>query len=466
MAADQAATPANRITVLNEHDVLLGRGSGFSDYRGNQAFRDLIDDYKVEYNSSSRFDPKKKIAAEIVDIVQSRGGRFLRLVNTEQDMESIVEEGIWEEAPEKAAQEKVKQGLREKRKKEQAAVTDRPASECFDESVEMPFQPGSRGADAVSVPRVQQSVPCFPSTMYLERGIPPTVDPRLALYHQNAAFLPFQPNAIMPSMVWAAQQQQVADVYNAYMVANSLYAQQSGDCPPPRLPVPPLANGRPLYITTTKDVLSSKQDSSYVENEKEDAAFLALSALSVADRPKFSKEAEVREQASLTSEERAAILADTFGKYCTVTPRQNKKARKDLDRGSIEFLIKFMKEEIELTPDEKKEALLEAQKKCQEDEFSDERLERFLRCEGMNAKLAAQRFINYWESRREVFGPEKYLMRMTLSEALSDDLAAIEAGVYVQLPHLDSSGRQLILMEPHRNSREGYSSESGVSFTV
>ena len=75
-------------------------------------------------------------------------------------------------------------------------------------------------------------------------------------------------------------------------------------------------------------------------------------------------------------------------------------------------------------------------------------------------QLGAQRFVNYWESRREVFGPEKFLMRMTLSEALRDDLDAIESGVLCLLPHLDSSGRQLVFFEPHRRSGELYSSES------
>jgi len=57
-------------------------------------------------------------------------------------------------------------------------------------------------------------------------------------------------------------------------------------------------------------------------------------------------------------------------------------------------------------------------------------------------------------------------MRMTLSEALCDDIAAIEAAVFIQLPSLDSSGRQMLWMEPHRNTKEGYSPESLVSGSV
>ena len=75
-------------------------------------------------------------------------------------------------------------------------------------------------------------------------------------------------------------------------------------------------------------------------------------------------------------------------------------------------------------------------------------------------QLAAQRVANYWESRRQVFGPEKYLMRMALSEALCDDLTALETGFYCLLPHLDLSGRQIIYLEPHRHTKEGYTRES------
>ena len=56
-------------------------------------------------------------------------------------------------------------------------------------------------------------------------------------------------------------------------------------------------------------------------------------------------------------------------------------------------------------------------------------------------QLGAQRFVNYWKSRREVFGPDKSVLRMSLSDALCDDLAAVEACVFRPLPHLDASGR-------------------------
>ena len=62
-----------------------------------------------------------------------------------------------------------------------------------------------------------------------------------------------------------------------------------------------------------------------------------------------------------------------------------------------------------------------------------------------------------------MFGPDKYLLCMTLSEALRDDLVALETGVFCLLPQLDMSGRQVLYLDPSRHTREGYCSESLVS---
>lgn len=72
----------------------------------------------------------------------------------------------------------------------------------------------------------------------------------------------------------------------------------------------------------------------------------------------------------------------------------------------------------------------------------------------------------YWENRLEVFGADKFFLPMTLSEALKDDLVALEAGVTRLLPRLDSSGRQIVLIEPHLHTRQDYSSESMVRSNV
>ena len=146
-----------------------------------------------------------------------------------------------------------------------------------------------------------------------------------------------------------------------------------------------------------------------------------------------------------------------------------------------------MKWELQQIPHDKKWALMEAQMKCSTEEFSDDQLKQFLQCEGMNAKVhlevcmmlaiisfaslkmltyfefffldpkswGAQHFVNYWEGRREVFGPEKFMLPMTLSEALCDDLVALEPCVLRLLPVLDASGRQLLFCNPCCHTRKG-----------
>jgi hypothetical protein len=82
-------------------------------------------------------------------------------------------------------------------------------------------------------------------------------------------------------------------------------------------------------------------------------------------------------------------------------------------------------------------------------------------------QLTAERFVEYWESRCELFGPGKYLLPMTLGGALQDDLEAIEDGVLCLLPRLDLSGRQLLFLAPaHRSRGASYSSESLVRVWV
>lgn len=70
--------------------------------------------------------------------------------------------------------------------------------------------------------------------------------------------------------------------------------------------------------------------------------------------------------------------------------------------------------------------------------------------------------MNYWTSRRELFGEEKYLLRMSIGEALRDDLVALETGFHSLLPNLDASGRPIIYCVPSTHTREGYTSESQV----
>jgi hypothetical protein len=185
----------------------------------------------------------------------------------------------------------------------------------------------------------------------------------------------------------------------------------------------------------------------------------ALSTLSMTGRPKFTDQQRSEELALLSDEERLQALMDKFGRLY-IGDRQTKKPRRDINQLSILFLVSQMKLELDRIPDVEKLAMLEANAKCRLYEFSDARLIQFLRSGGMNVKLAARRFVMYWECRKEIFGPQKFTMRMTMTEALRDDLVAIEEGVLFLLPLVDLSGRLLLFIEPHRRQADQYSSES------
>lgn len=127
--------------------------------------------------------------------------------------------------------------------------------------------------------------------------------------------------------------------------------------------------------------------SNLLDPDTEDMAFV-LTSLAVSDRPKFTAEDEAKERAEMSIEERATALADIFGQQCSLQgSRQSKRARKDLDCDTIRFLVAYMRTELEMIPAKKKRAYVEAEANADPREFSDARLEDFLRVEGMSPKV-------------------------------------------------------------------------------
>jgi hypothetical protein len=96
------------IWKLRDNDVVCGRGAPSNFQRGNQVFRDVIVDYQTVYLCAKR-GCKPKIATEVLEHIQSRGGRFVRRVKTSHRGGRFG----WEEIGEKRAYEKVCQALRE-----------------------------------------------------------------------------------------------------------------------------------------------------------------------------------------------------------------------------------------------------------------------------------------------------------------------------------------------------------------
>ena len=509
-----ASTVKGPITSLNSYDVLLGRGSGTSLYIGNQKFRMIVDDHKEEYLETSGNKPKAKIAKEILDHIHSLGGRFLKLDENAEPVEFIIEDGEWYETDEKAALEKIKQSLRQKREKEilpDAAKSDGETGaserkEATDDhlsssAVSLP------DVTSVSLSDLSNNVSAVPASEISLSKVPSSFQPisplqlggnegysvfdsRLLLF-QTAPFA-FYPSQLGPDVQLSARVNPYGFPADSRLLGSPFItaAQQQGPaCHTPHSQACDSNLGKKHSITPTnvqgnnntrvgqaeanesvetrnkqrEDTASDvAQGSQSFAPRDDDITEYILSILALSGRAKFTEQQSELEKATLTDRERAEALSDLFGRTCSLNTHENKRPRRDLDRESIDFLVRQMRAEMDSIPIDKKLAMMEAQAKGRADEFSDERLTKFLRCEGMNAELAAYRFINYWEGRREVFGADKYLQRMTLSEALREDLVALEAACKCLLPGVDASGRPIIFFNPPRHTREGYTSESMV----
>lgn len=411
------------ITVLNRNDVLLGRGSGPNLFWGNLQFRDIVAEMREAYVSAADVEDKRAIAQSIVDQIRLKGGRFLRRKDSGKKKPTTTKEE-WVEVTNAIALEKAKQALREKNVSSNAASGKSTGSSqkrsARTETVTS-FDIASAGPSELATHVATVSPPfrgdTVPHAVLSSLLAPAPVDSRLLLFQTDPFALRQLPTMAQPLRTTslyapppllnhrhystsygatplpdsiASQGLLLQDLQrntNAAVTARNtsqMYSQFQNSFhlqSPSQTPEPPM----------TQETLAStaKQDTSPSEQSKEDdvAAFL-LSSLAVSDRPVITAEQEALERENLSDEEKASILADAFGSYCSVdTGRQNKKARKYLDRASIAFLIRLMRAEIDSIPAKDKPALVEAQKKARKEEFSDARLEKFLRVEGMNAKV-------------------------------------------------------------------------------
>lgn len=574
---NQQQPPQQSVTTIRDNDVLLGRGLGFSNHIGNKRFLAVVDEYKNEYNTTQSYRLKKQISLQVMQRMEARGARFLELVPTvpNQPVRNVIEEGVWRVANCKAAEEKCKQALREKRARPaklpdandgaslaeilagmQNTESTRSSARVENNSASVAENNASGGSVVTaairSVPPASnngtaQNVPAVPPSSEQRKPVRPlptkppphVVDApplhtaaardtlrqnqeqnskafsdvlpttlgnthyaspqqeqnvahaRLALYQQQrvvrrsslkprqqqvatsnknghakqanypVAMIKKRKHTRQDGMMHSVKQEQ----NDISMVLNNTFAGRKAPVVNPRQTT---ASAHSNGTERSHSLVSQAASSTPVKNnaaEEEDDAVIALASLVLADRDTFTEEQLAIERASMTDAERAAALSDLFGKYSDVASPQSKRARNELDRSSIDFLVRQMWLELERIPAEEKTALTIAQRKCESHEFSDERLERFLRCTDFDAVLAAQRFVSYWEERRNVFGPKKFVMKMTLGDALANDLEAIRDGVIRLLPSVDESGRRMLFIQPSNRTKGRYSSESLVCCT-
>ena len=436
------------IRELNDNDVLCGRGPGLSQFEGNLRFHKLVNARKKQYNAdSTNRREKKRLAQEILSHIHGKGGRFLKQVNVQDSLDTEwyeVEASISEEKVKQALREKTTRNSSEcglKRSLSGSLLSSDMATNDDSSSSINPLE---------SLPTVSAQIsPPFASDR--RGGTSTIIDPRLMLFQRDplvnqhqcligdlqeqmaintllASSPPPEAGGTLSSALQhkvtnlisvniaaaVAHQRSLADAALYSMLQNVSCLQIHSSVANPQLARHTIeeALSDSLVVTQTKSgintltVVGAKTDhADYEQNDKvettfkedapcpieadeqEEVAAFLLSSLALTNRPIITSEQEAMELATLTSEEQAEILSDTFGDFCNVSSHHKKRARLAHDPNSVAFLLRQMLLEVEAIPKTKKLALLEALAKGQKEHFSYERLEKFLRCEGMNAKV-------------------------------------------------------------------------------
>ncbi|KAL7562957.1 hypothetical protein ACA910_018597 [Epithemia clementina (nom. ined.)] len=92
-------------------DVLMGRGARATENEGNVRFRNIVRSRLQEYVKAPRRQEKDQIAREILGVVKSRKGRFMRKVNNSSSDDS----SLYAAVDDDVALLKVKQALRDQK---------------------------------------------------------------------------------------------------------------------------------------------------------------------------------------------------------------------------------------------------------------------------------------------------------------------------------------------------------------
>lgn len=99
--------PSSPFVTLRDSDIVCGRGAPTNFHIGNSRFRELVLDYNKSYFVAKRSE-KPRIAMKVLDVLSSRGARFVRRIKGGSSASSH-----WEEVAHKIAYEKVCQALRD-----------------------------------------------------------------------------------------------------------------------------------------------------------------------------------------------------------------------------------------------------------------------------------------------------------------------------------------------------------------
>jgi len=91
------------VEIVTRHDVLLGRGFPYQHFEGNLRLLSIVENAKSQYDTAKIRSSKTHISAEIVQLIKSAGGRFLKRDEVE---------GLWVEVDDEVSREKVSMTFR------------------------------------------------------------------------------------------------------------------------------------------------------------------------------------------------------------------------------------------------------------------------------------------------------------------------------------------------------------------
>mmetsp|Transcript_54196 Transcript_54196/g.131503 ORF Transcript_54196/g.131503 Transcript_54196/m.131503 type:complete len:665 (+) Transcript_54196:211-2205(+) len=103
------------VSTPSNHDVLIGKGKFFQYHTGNVRFRFLVEEYREQYENAERQN-KNPLCQEVVDLIKSRGGRFLKIRETTDGDGSISSSTLWVEVLDAEARRKTSMCFRSQKR--------------------------------------------------------------------------------------------------------------------------------------------------------------------------------------------------------------------------------------------------------------------------------------------------------------------------------------------------------------
>jgi hypothetical protein len=152
--------------------------------------------------------------------------------------------------------------------------------------------------------------------------------------------------------------------------------------------------------------------------------------------PAISEEEEKAEREALSVEERKQVHDDLFG-------TEDKDDDVPETTEMLENCLNLFREALEQIPDNSKQEYLEAMERAPEVVRQETDPVAFLRSQHYDAWSAAARLVAYWEIRKQIFGPDRFVLPMTLDGAMADSAEAFSKGTIMILPD-DRKGRAVV----------------------